>query len=79
MRFRDALDTLPPDDQQLLLNRLTLGWGRLAYAARLALADAPCGTILDTLVAAHGALAGAAAMLGDGSPAAPARREGSGR
>ena len=76
--FRETLDALPPDDQQRLLNRLTLGCGRMAYAARLALADAQCGDILGSLTAAQTALAGAAALLtgesavGTGDPQAAA-------
>ena len=72
MRFRDTIDELTPEDRELLLNRLTLGCGRVAYAARLALGDAASGAILDMLAAAHGALAGAEATLGDEPPAAPA-------
>jgi hypothetical protein len=74
MRLREQLDAIPPADQQQLLNQLTLGCGRLAQAARLVLADAPCGRILDTLTAAQAPLAGVAAQL-DGSavPAPPDR------
>jgi len=78
VQFRAALDTLPPQDGELLLNRLTLGCGRVAYATRLALGDAPVGAILDLLAAAHGALAGAEVTLGDGPPATSARRDGAG-
>ena len=67
MTFRETLDALPPDDQQRLLNRLTLGCGRMAYAARLTLADAQCGDILRSLTTAQTALAGAADLLTDRS------------
>ena len=63
MHFRETIDALAPDDQQLLLNQLTLGCGRVAHAARLVLSDAPCGRILAALTAAEGSLAEAAALL----------------
>ena len=78
MRFRDTIDELTPEDRELLLNRLTLGCGRVAYAARLALADAPGGAVVDMLAAAQAALAGAAGALRDGPPAAALSRNGAG-
>ena len=70
MRFREAVDALAPDEQLLVLNRLTVGCGRLAHAARLALTDAQCGRVLDQLAGAERALADTLARLGSGSPPA---------
>ena len=65
--MRETVDAMPPDDQQLLLNWLTVGCGQVARAARLVLTDAPCGRILEMLTAAQAPLAGAVALL-DGTP-----------
>ena len=65
MQFRETVDALAPDDQHRLLDWLTLGCGRVAHAARLALSDAPCGRILAALTAAEGSLVGAAALLAE--------------
>ena len=71
MRFREAVEALAPAEQERLLNRLTLGCGRLAYAARLALADAPCGRVLDQLAAAARALTDVEAALAGRPSTAP--------
>ena len=74
MRFRQTVDGWSSVDQERLLNGLTLGWGWVAHAARLALADAECGPILAALTAALGSFTGAAALLGD--QAAPTAQDG---
>ena len=55
MRFGDYLVQLPPGEQLILVNRLTLGCGYLTLAARLHGADALSVAVLGVLAAAHGA------------------------
>jgi DNA-binding FrmR family transcriptional regulator len=74
MRVREHLDAMPPADQQHLLNQLTVGCGRVLRTARLVLADAPCGTILDALTAGQPNLVDAAAQLDGTAVAAPPAR-----
>ena len=74
MRVRETLDAMPPDDQQRLLNQLTVGCGWVLRAAQLGLRDAPCGRILDALRAAQAPLARVAAQLdGRATTLAPER------
>ena len=81
MRVREQLDAMPPEDQQLLLNWLTVGCGRVVRAARLVLTDAPSGAILAMLTAAQAPLAGAVALLDGTTTTAPQdeRESGDGR
>ena len=74
MRVREYLEAMPPQDQQALLNQLTVGCGRLARTTRLVLADAPCGSILDALTASQPNLMDVAAQLDGTAVAAPPAR-----
>ena len=72
--MRETLEAMSPDDQQRLLNWLTVGCGQVARAARLVLTDAPCGRILEMLTAAQAPLAGVAALLDGTAITAPPDR-----
>ncbi len=68
MRFSDYLATLPDAEQSVLTNNLTLGYGRVALAARLQQQDTPrTGTMLGTLAAAHVSLRAALTALDPGA------------
>src|SRR5215208_749666 len=80
MRFRDYLTTLPAAEQTALPDALTLGYGRLQFAALRHQDNPSTAAMLGTLATAHAALRAALAILDRHAPhptldAAPAPSE----
>ena len=63
MRWTDELATRAPQEQEQLLTLLTVGFGRLSFAVRLATHDAATVIVLRELTAARDTLARAARVL----------------
>ncbi len=71
MRWSDACGALSPDEQERLVNLLTIGFGRLSHAAQLSSGNAPTAAVLGALAAAHDTLRGTQRLLAP-APAAAA-------
>jgi len=76
MRFSDYFATLPALQQTVLSDELTLGYGRLALAARLHREHPAAATMLGTLAAAYVSLRAALALLDPDADRGPALRAG---
>ncbi len=63
MRWTDYLVSLPPADQERLVNYLTLGFGRISYAARLMRDTTALPTVVGELTAAHDLLVASRGIL----------------
>ena len=63
MRWTEYLESLPPAEQERLVNYLNLGFGRMSYAARLMHDTTELPTIVGELTAAHDLLVASRRIL----------------
>ena len=63
MRWQDYTATRPPEEVELLLNELTVGWGYLRQAVRVLSQDGELARVVEVLSRAHDFLSRSAALL----------------